>query len=104
MGDTSDNIPGIPGVGEKTALKLLHEYGTVENVLEHASQIKGKMGEKVAAHADDARMSKELATIYARCRSICRSIRSLMRVTTSRRSGDVPQAGIQIAAGTARFA
>ncbi|WP_141333866.1 DNA polymerase I [Paenibacillus sp. tmac-D7] len=64
MGDTSDNIPGIPGVGEKTALKLLHEYGTVENVLEHASQIKGKMGEKVAAHADDARMSKELATIY----------------------------------------
>lgn len=64
MGDTSDNIPGIPGVGEKTALKLLHEYGSVENVIEHASEIKGKMGEKVAAHADDARMSKELATIY----------------------------------------
>nr|WP_281885809.1 DNA polymerase I [Paenibacillus sp. YYML68] len=64
MGDTSDNIPGIPGVGEKTALKLLHEYGSVEQVLENASLIKGKMGEKVAAHADDARMSKELATIY----------------------------------------
>ncbi|CAG7655962.1 DNA polymerase I [Paenibacillus allorhizosphaerae] len=64
MGDQSDNIPGIPGVGEKTALKLLHEYGSVERVLENASQIKGKMGEKVAAHADDARMSKELATIY----------------------------------------
>ncbi|TVY06929.1 DNA polymerase I [Paenibacillus cremeus] len=64
MGDTSDNIPGIPGVGEKTALKLLHEYGSVEKVLENASKIKGKMGEKVAAHADDARMSKELATIY----------------------------------------
>lgn len=64
MGDTSDNIPGIPGVGEKTALKLLHEYGSVENVLANASNIKGKMGEKVAAHADDARMSKELATIF----------------------------------------
>lgn len=64
MGDTSDNIPGIPGVGEKTALKLLHEYGSVEKVLENASNIKGKMGEKVAAHADDARMSKELATIF----------------------------------------
>ncbi|MEK8126760.1 DNA polymerase I [Paenibacillus filicis] len=64
MGDASDNIPGIPGVGEKTALKLLHEYGSVEKVLEHAAEIKGKMGEKVAAHADDARMSKELATIH----------------------------------------
>ncbi|CAG7644861.1 DNA polymerase I [Paenibacillus solanacearum] len=64
MGDASDNIPGIPGVGEKTALKLLHEYGSVEQVLENAAQIKGKMGEKVSAHADDARMSKELATIY----------------------------------------
>ncbi|MFB6365492.1 DNA polymerase I [Paenibacillus elgii] len=64
MGDTSDNIPGIPGVGEKTALKLLHEYGSVENVLENASQIKGKLGEKVAANVDSARMSKELATIF----------------------------------------
>ncbi len=64
MGDASDNIPGIPGVGEKTALKLLHEYGSVEQVLENAGSIKGKMGEKVAAHAEDARMSKELATIH----------------------------------------
>jgi DNA polymerase-1 len=64
MGDASDNIPGIPGVGEKTALKLLHEYGSVEQVLENASLIKGKIGEKVAEHADSARMSKELATIY----------------------------------------
>ncbi|BAU29514.1 DNA polymerase I [Aneurinibacillus soli] len=64
MGDTSDNIPGIPGVGEKTALKLLHEFGTVEDVLAHASEVKGKkLQEKIAAHADDARMSKELATI-----------------------------------------
>ncbi|WP_409345346.1 DNA polymerase I [Paenibacillus sp. MBLB4367] len=64
MGDASDNIPGIPGVGEKTALKLLHQFGSVEGVLEHTSEIAGKMREKVEAHAADARMSKELATIY----------------------------------------
>ena len=64
MGDSSDNIPGIPGVGEKTALKLLHQYESVERVLEHADEIKGKLGEKIRAHAEDARMSKQLATIY----------------------------------------
>lgn len=64
MGDSSDNIPGIPGVGEKTGLKLLHEYGTIEEVLSHVSELKGKMKEKVEAHADDARMSKDLATIF----------------------------------------
>jgi DNA polymerase I len=64
MGDTSDNIPGIPGVGEKTALKLLHQYGSVEAVLEHSDELKGKMKEKVQEHAQDARMSKELATIF----------------------------------------
>lgn len=64
MGDTSDNIPGIPGVGEKTALKLLHQYGSVEEVLAHTNELKGKMKERVETHADDARMSKDLATIY----------------------------------------
>ncbi|TDG00858.1 DNA polymerase I [Paenibacillus piri] len=64
MGDTSDNIPGIPGVGEKTALKLLHEYESVEGVLANTDQLKGKMKEKIVEHADDARMSKGLATIY----------------------------------------
>ncbi|KIL35540.1 DNA polymerase I [Cohnella kolymensis] len=64
MGDASDNIPGVPGVGEKTALKLLHEYGTVENVLDHASELTGKMREKIEAHSEDARMSKRLATIF----------------------------------------
>ncbi|CAI6077918.1 DNA polymerase I [Cohnella sp. JJ-181] len=63
MGDTSDNIPGIPGVGEKTALKLLSEYGSVERVLEHAEAIKGKLGENVRSHQESAKMSKELATI-----------------------------------------
>ncbi|MFD1956568.1 DNA polymerase I [Paenibacillus thailandensis] len=64
MGDASDNIPGIPGVGEKTALKLLHEYGSVEEVLAHTHELKGKMKEKIEAHKDDAIMSKKLATIF----------------------------------------
>ncbi|MDR6879056.1 DNA polymerase I [Bacillus sp. 3255] len=64
MGDTSDNIPGIPGVGEKTALKMLHEFGTVEEVLANTASLKGKMKEKVEEHAKDALMSKELATIF----------------------------------------
>ena len=63
MGDNSDNIPGIAGVGEKTAMKLLEEYGTLENVLAHASEVKGKLGEKIAAGAESARMSYELGTI-----------------------------------------
>ena len=63
MGDNSDNIPGIAGVGEKTAMKLLEEYGTLENVLAHAGDVKGKMGEKIAAGVDSARMSYELGTI-----------------------------------------
>lgn len=64
MGDTSDNIPGIPGVGEKTALKMLHDFGTVEEVLANTASLKGKMKEKVEEHAKSAIMSKELATIY----------------------------------------
>ena len=63
MGDAVDNIPGIKGVGAKTAAKLLKEYGTVENVLDNAHNIKGKMGEKVAAGREDALISKELAKI-----------------------------------------
>ncbi len=63
MGDNSDNIPGIPGVGEKTALKLLAQYGTIDNVLTHADEIKGKLGEKVRDNADSARMSYEIGTI-----------------------------------------
>ena len=62
-GDTADNIPGIKGVGEKTASALLQQYGTVEEILAHASEIKGKLGEKIAAVAEDAKMSKFLTTI-----------------------------------------
>jgi DNA polymerase I len=63
MGDAVDNIPGIKGVGEKTACKLLKEYGTLENILENADNIKGSLGEKIRAGKDDAIMSKKLATI-----------------------------------------
>lgn len=63
MGDAVDNIPGIKGVGAKTAAKLLKEYGTVENVLDNAANIKGKMGEKIAAGREDALISKQLGTI-----------------------------------------
>ena len=62
-GDSSDNIPGVPGVGDKTAVKLLQEYGTLEEVLANAGRVKGKLGEKLASFADQARFSKELATI-----------------------------------------
>jgi DNA polymerase I len=63
MGDAVDNIPGIPGVGEKTAAKLLAEYDTLENILANADKIKGAMGEKVRNGKDMALMSKKLATI-----------------------------------------
>jgi DNA polymerase I len=63
MGDKVDNIPGIPGVGEKTAAKLLEEYGTVEGILENAHKIAGKMGEKIRAGKDSAIISKHLARI-----------------------------------------
>ncbi len=64
MGDAVDNIPGIAGVGEKTAAKLLAEYDTVEGVLENADKIKGALGEKVRNGKEAAIMSKKLATIY----------------------------------------
>lgn len=64
MGDVSDNIPGIPGVGEKTALKLIQEFGSVEGVLENLDKLPGKkLSETVAANAEQAILSKKLATI-----------------------------------------
>ncbi len=63
MGDAVDNIPGIAGVGEKTAAKLLKEYDTLENVLANADQIKGALGEKIRAGRESAILSKKLATI-----------------------------------------
>ncbi len=63
MGDASDHIPGIAGVGEKTALKLLETYGDLENVLSHAKEVKGKLGERLRDGAEDARFSYWLGTI-----------------------------------------
>ena len=63
MGDSSDNIPGIMGIGEKTAQKLLETYGTLENVLDHADEVKGKLGERLQTGKDDARFSYWLGTI-----------------------------------------
>lgn len=63
MGDSADNIPGIPGIGEKTALKLLNQYGTIENLKEHMSELKGKMGEKVRENIELGLLSKKIATI-----------------------------------------
>ncbi len=63
MGDAVDNIPGIPGVGPKTATKFIAQYGTIENLLEHTDELKGKMKEKVEANKEQALLSKRLATI-----------------------------------------
>ena len=64
MGDASDNIPGVPGVGEKTALKLIHEFGSLENVLKNADTVKGKkLGRNLREYADQARMSRELVIL-----------------------------------------
>jgi DNA polymerase-1 len=62
-GDASDNIPGIPGVGEKTAKKLVSEWGGVENLIAHVDELKGKLKENVATHAEQARLSRKLAEI-----------------------------------------
>lgn len=62
-GDASDNVPGCPGVGEKTAARLIGEWGTVENLLDHADCVKGALGAKIAANAEQIRFSKFLVTI-----------------------------------------
>ncbi|HZV33802.1 MAG TPA: 5'-3' exonuclease H3TH domain-containing protein, partial [Verrucomicrobiae bacterium] len=62
-GDTSDNIPGVPGIGEKTATKLIAQYGTVENLLAHTSELKGKLKENLETFREQALLCKKLATI-----------------------------------------
>ncbi|MGB3985431.1 MAG: 5'-3' exonuclease H3TH domain-containing protein, partial [Limnochordia bacterium] len=63
MGDSSDNIPGVPGVGEKTALKLLQKYGSIDGIYENLEQEQGKLKERLATHKELAYLSRELATI-----------------------------------------
>lgn len=62
-GDTSDNIPGIPGIGPKKASALIAQYGSLDEVIAHADEVKGKMGENLRAHIDDALLSRKVATI-----------------------------------------
>ncbi|MBO6261578.1 MAG: DNA polymerase I [Bacilli bacterium] len=62
-GDTSDNLPGIKGIGEKTAVKLIQEYGSFDNIIAHASEIKGKIGEAIINDQDSGRLSRDLAII-----------------------------------------
>ena len=64
MGDASDNIPGVKGIGEKTAIKLLQEYGSVENLYDHIDELKGATKDKLVQGKEDAFISKEMATIY----------------------------------------
>ncbi|MBM4018050.1 MAG: DNA polymerase I [Planctomycetes bacterium] len=65
MGDATDNIPGVPGVGEKTALKLIAQFGSLDNLLARADQVKGKLGENLRAHKEDALRSRELVLLDA---------------------------------------
>ncbi len=67
MGDASDNIPGLPGVGDKTAKKFIAQFGSMEGLLDNIDQLKGKMKEKVAANAELGLLSKQLATIMLDC-------------------------------------
>ena len=62
-GDTSDNIPGVPGIGPKKASALISQYGSLDEVIAHADEVKGKMGENLRAHIDDALLSRKVATI-----------------------------------------
>ena len=62
-GDSSDNLPGIPGIGEKTAVKLIEEYGSFDNIVAHVDEIKGKVGEMIKEHQEIGRISRDLAVI-----------------------------------------
>ena len=62
-GDSSDNIPGVPGIGPKKASALIAQYGNLDEVIAHADEVKGKMGENLRAHIDDALISRKIATI-----------------------------------------
>ena len=63
MGDTSDNIPGVPGIGEKTAAQLIHQFGSIENIYKHIDEVKGKLKDKLIEYKEQAFLSRQLATI-----------------------------------------
>ena len=62
-GDTSDNIPGVPGVGEKTATSLLQQFGTLDGIYEHLDEVKGKLRDRLTEHRESAFMSREVGRI-----------------------------------------
>ncbi|BCX80492.1 DNA polymerase I [Methylomarinovum caldicuralii] len=64
VGDTSDNVPGVPGIGPKTAAKLLRQYGSLDEIIAHAGEIRGKVGENLRAHLDRLRLSRELVKVH----------------------------------------
>ncbi len=65
VGDSSDNIPGVPGVGPKTAVKWLNQYGCLDEIVAHADEIKGKVGERLRAHLDGLALARQLATVHS---------------------------------------
>ncbi|NLB41309.1 MAG: DNA polymerase I, partial [Clostridiales bacterium] len=84
MGDTSDNIPGVPGIGPKTAIKLLKEYDTLENVLENTENVKGnKLKENLTIYRQHALLSKDLATIYCDVPIDCSILSQPLEITTT---------------------
>ena len=94
-GDASDNIPGVPGIGEKSACKLVQEWGTVENILDNVSKIKGKQGEKIAAWGDKLRLAKHLTTI-------CLDVPIPFRPAPSRRSLNGPRWSVRATSSAIR--
>lgn len=85
-GDSSDNIPGVPGIGPKKAQQLIEQYGSLDGVIAHADEVKGKMGENLRAHIDDALLSRKVATI------LCDAPVELDFETTQFPAFDVPTA------------
>ena len=76
VGDASDNIPGVPKVGPKTAAKWLNQYTTLDNLLAHQDEIEGKVGESLRAHTDELALSRQLATIDCDARAAARAARA----------------------------
>ena len=67
MGDKSDNIPGVPGIGEKTGIKLIKEFSSIENLIENTNQLKGSVKKEIEENKDQAVFSKKLSYNYNRC-------------------------------------
>jgi len=78
MGDSIDNIPGVPGIGEKTAVKLISQFGTLEQVLEHSGELTGRLKANLETYREQALLSKRLATLN--CEAPCPIDRESLKV------------------------